>query len=100
MRVITSPPGLANCAISLARNCSRRKRWRSTTLADEREEVNESAVVYNAAVKSGKLSLRKYRMAVMLICLVVTLGMLWCMSGVLRAGHQCRACKSDAESAG
>ena len=45
-----------------------------------RAKCREDAVVYNAAVKSGKLSLRKYQMGVALIGLVVALvmlGILW-----------------------
>ena len=48
------------------------RRWRA--------KCREDAIVYNAAVKSGRLSLRKYGMIVMLISLVVVLGSLWCLS--------------------
>ena len=45
-----------------------------------RAKCREDAAVYNVAVKSGRLSLRKYGMIVMLISLVVVLGSLWCLS--------------------
>lgn len=48
------------------------RRWRA--------KCREDNLVHKAAVKSGKLSLRKYRMVVAMIGLVVTLGLLWCLS--------------------
>ena len=48
------------------------RRWRA--------KCREDNLVYKAAVKSGKLSLRKYRMVVAMIGLVVTLGLLWYLS--------------------
>ena len=48
------------------------RRWRA--------KCREDAVVYEAAVKSGKLFLRKYRMAMAMIGLVVSLWLLWCLS--------------------
>ena len=46
------------------------RRWRAKCRAD--------AVVYKAAVKSGKLSLRKYRIVMATIGLVVILGLFGC----------------------
>ena len=45
-----------------------------------RAKCREDALAYKAAVKNGKLSLRKYRLIVALIGLGVTLGLLWCVS--------------------
>ena len=45
-----------------------------------RAKCREDAVVYTAAVKSGKLSLRKYRTIVMVISFVLLLFSLWCLS--------------------
>ena len=45
-----------------------------------RAKCREDAVVFTAAVKSGKLSLRKYRTIVMVISFVLLLFSLWCLS--------------------
>ena len=47
------------------------RQWRAKCRAD--------ALVYKAAVKSGKLSLRKYRIVMTIIGLVVTLGLFGCL---------------------
>ena len=45
-----------------------------------RVKLREDGLVYKNAVKSGKLSLRKYRLILASLGFVVTVGLLWCIS--------------------